>query len=141
MEHRNRALIALSFSGMAFLALFHAYVIRQVYPGYSGQLRVLAPLVAGTWSVLLIEAWQARERSAPFLALGCFAALGYGFWLASGGAALVGTALAGCAAIGLVNLGQGYFLHLNRPQFSGELPGHLLNHAGGEETAQLRKTR
>ncbi len=141
MEHRYRAYISLSFAGMAFVTLFHGLVIRQVYPGFNGGFRVLAPLMAGFWALSLLESWAGRDRSAPFLALGCFAAMGYGLWLGANGASLVGTFLLACAATGLVCLSRLYFLHLGRPDFSGEQGRHLLNHAGGQQTSQLRKTR
>ncbi len=143
MEHTNRALTALMFAGLAFATLFHALVLRQVYPGQEGQFHWLPPVLAGLFALGLSEAWNGKPRTAPLLALGFIAAVAYGLRLALGDAALVGGFLLSCSALGLLFLSRSYLTHPGTDIPSGHREPRLLNPAGGEiqKTAQLRKAR
>ena len=99
MQHTHRSLAALSFSGLAFLALFHAVSVRAVYPAFSGAWLAYSPPLAALWAAGIVAAWRGDSRLAPALSLGFFAAMGYGLFLLTGGASRL--LVAGFFALGL----------------------------------------
>lgn len=126
MQHPHRSLLALCFAGLAFLVLFHSLAIRAVYPAYVGTVASLSPLLAGFWAVGIVAAFRGVARLAPVLALGFFAAMGYGLLLLAGGSSAL---LAACffvvALVGQVTLGRIYLSSLpRRSEEEGEVvPG------------------
>lgn len=111
MQHTHRSFAALCFAGLAFLTLFHALSVRSVYPAYAGSFLGYSPLLAALFAAGLFGAWRGDVRLAPVLALGFFAAMGYGLFLLVGGASRVLVAafftfaLAGQVALGRLFLG------------------------------------
>jgi hypothetical protein len=137
-----RSLLCLSLLALSFLALFHALVIRELHPGFLSESLDLSPVVAGLWALGAVEAWLRNHRLAPVLALGFFAAMGYGFLLRSEGSALVGWAFVLAALVGQAALGKLYFRYLPRAADNrGEEGPHLLNHGGGKAAPEIRRTR
>jgi len=146
MQSTFRALLALNFAALAFLTLFHAFVLSQVHPGYVSEYPFLAPLLAGLWAIGIVEVCNCVHRSAPLLALGFFAAFGYGFFLRQEGSAIVGWLFVAFSLAGELTLGKTCFQYLSRfpapkPNKIGEARPSLLNHAGGESSAYLQNLR
>lgn len=115
MQHPHRSLLALCFAGLAFLVLFHALVMRAVYPSYTGTISSLSPLLAGFWAVGIVAAFRGAVRLVPVLALGFFAAMGYGLLLLAGGSsALLSAGFFLVALFGQATLGRIYLSSLPR---------------------------
>ena len=115
MSHTHRSLTALAFAGLAFLAFFHGLSVRAVYPTYTSTVLSLSPVLAGFWAVSVVAAWRGEARLAPVLALGFFAAMGYGLLLRAGGSSwLLSFLFCTLALAGEVALGRLYLRGLPR---------------------------
>lgn len=133
MQHPDRSLqfinlmvplSALCFAGLAFLAFFHALVMKAVYPHFGPTMQAYSPLLAGFWAVGIVAAWNGERRLAPVLALGFFAAMGYGLYLLAGGASLlVVAAFFAMALAGEYALARLYLRSLPRQEEEEVLPG------------------